>query len=99
VLGYGVALVRATRQDPRIRLGASSRAALALMRCAQARAVLHGRDYVTPEDVAALAAPALGHRIVPASGGPLAAADPASAARADDLVHEVVARVPAPLRS
>jgi MoxR-like ATPase len=99
VLEYGVAVVRATRQDPRIRLGASSRAALALVRCAQARAVLQGREYVTPEDVAALAVPVLAHRIVPASGGFAVAADPAAAARADDLVREVLARVPAPLRS
>jgi MoxR-like ATPase len=96
VLQYGVALVRGTRQNPLIRLGASSRAALALVRCAQARAVLLGRDYVTPDDVATLAAPVLGHRIVPASSGQHHSADPD---RPEQLVRDVVARTPAPLRS
>jgi len=63
VLGYAVALARATREDPRVRHGASARAALALVRCAQALATLHGRDHVTPDEVKALAFPVLGHRV------------------------------------
>jgi MoxR-like ATPase len=57
-------LVRATRQDQRISLGASPRAALALHRAVQARALLQGRDYVLPDDVKALAGPVLGHRLI-----------------------------------
>ena len=61
---HALALVRATREDPRVALGASPRAALALVRCAQARAVLAGRDFVLPDDVKTLAGPTLAHRLV-----------------------------------
>ena len=56
VLDHALALVQATRRDPRVFLGASPRAALTLIRCAQARAHLHGRDYVAPDDSKTLAA-------------------------------------------
>lgn len=56
---------RATRTDPRIVSGAGTRAALTLVRCAQARALLAGRDHVLPEDVQALVVPVLAHRLVP----------------------------------
>ena len=61
---YVVDLVQATRASPRVLLGAGPRGTLALVKLARARALLDGRDYVTPEDVKALAVPALGHRIV-----------------------------------
>ena len=64
VLDYAVGIVRATRDDNRITLGASSRAAVALVRAAQARALLIGRDFVHPEDVRILAGPVLAHRLV-----------------------------------
>ena len=64
VAAYMVAVVRATREDLRIRLGASPRALLSLSRCAQAKAWLDGRDYVTPDDVKTLAPFSLGHRLV-----------------------------------
>ena len=64
VLDYAVAVVRATRSDGRISLGASSRAAVALVRAAQARALIIGRDFVHPEDIRTLAGPVLGHRLV-----------------------------------
>jgi MoxR-like ATPase len=64
VLDYAVNVVRATRAHPGVRVGASSRAALALARCAQARAVVLGREYVLPDDVKQLAPFALGHRLV-----------------------------------
>lgn len=91
VLEHALALVRRTREDPRIRLGASSRAAITLVRCAQARAVLAGRDYVSPDDVRALAVPVLAHRLV------LAAASPGGTA-AEALVHELAATVPVPVQ-
>jgi MoxR-like ATPase len=66
VLDLAVRLCRATRTDPRIALGAGTRAALTLVRCAQARAVLAGREHVVPEDVQALVVPVLAHRLLPA---------------------------------
>jgi len=64
VAEYLVRLVGATRDDPRLRLGLSPRGSLALYRTAQARARLSGRDYVLPEDIRALAAPVLAHRLM-----------------------------------
>ena len=63
VLDYVVALVSATRVHPQVAVGASPRGGLALVALARGRAVLAGRDYVTPEDVKSVAVPALGHRI------------------------------------
>ena len=63
---YVVALVSATRSDPRTELGASPRASLMLLRAAKARALLYGRDHVLPDDVQALAQPVLAHRLLPA---------------------------------
>lgn len=64
VIDYAVGIARATRNDSRISLGASPRAALALVRAAQARALLLGRDFVHPEDIRLLAGPVLAHRLV-----------------------------------
>ncbi|HET7646625.1 MAG TPA: MoxR family ATPase [Candidatus Limnocylindria bacterium] len=61
---YVVRLVRATREHPDLRLGASPRASVALYRAAQAAAFLEGRDFVLPDDVAALAEPVLTHRLL-----------------------------------
>ena len=61
---YVVSLVGATRDHPRIRLGASPRAALGLMRAAKARAFWAGREFVLPDDLRALARPVLGHRLL-----------------------------------
>jgi MoxR-like ATPase len=64
VAQYVVDLAQATRGDHRIALGASPRGALALLKLARASAVLRGRDFVTPDDVKAMAAPALAHRLI-----------------------------------
>ena len=64
VRGYLLAVVRATRADQRVALGASPRAALALHRAVQARALLEGRGFALPDDVKTLAAAVLAHRIV-----------------------------------
>jgi MoxR-like ATPase len=61
---YVVDLVRATRQSPSLRLGVSPRGGVALLNAARAWSWLAGRDYVTPDDVKALARPALRHRVV-----------------------------------
>lgn len=60
---YMVAVVRATREHPDVAIGASPRGALAILKLARASALLEGRDFVTPEDVKRVAAPALGHRL------------------------------------
>ena len=64
VMKYMAALVEAARNPDKVRLGPSPRALLALMRACQAWAAIHGRDYVIPDDVKALAVPVLAHRIV-----------------------------------
>ena len=62
---YIIALASATRTAPELRLGASPRAALQLLRASRARAALDGRDYVIPDDIQALAVPVLAHRLLP----------------------------------
>jgi MoxR-like ATPase len=64
VADYIVRLVGATRTHPDVYLGASPRGSIALYRAGQALAGLHGRDYVIPDDVKALAEPALAHRVI-----------------------------------
>ncbi len=63
VLGYVVDICRATRSAPSVSLGASPRGATALMKTSRAWAWLNGRDFVTPDDVKAMAIPTLNHRI------------------------------------
>jgi len=60
---YVVDVVAATRSSPSVQVGASPRGSLAVMKLARCKAVLEGRDYVTPEDVKAVAVPALAHRL------------------------------------
>jgi MoxR-like ATPase len=64
LLEYIVDLAEASRNHPDLALGASPRAALCLLRCARARALLDGRHYFTHEDVHAVAAGVLGHRLI-----------------------------------
>jgi len=61
---YVVTLLRQTRSDTRLYLGASPRAGIALLRVAKARALADGREYLVPDDVKAMAAPVLSHRII-----------------------------------
>jgi MoxR-like ATPase len=63
LLGYVMALITATRTHPQVQVGSSPRGGLALVQLARAHAVLQERDYVVPEDVKAIAVPALAHRI------------------------------------
>jgi MoxR-like ATPase len=64
VIAYVAEVIRATRQSAHVVLGASPRAAVALLMCAKTLAALRGRDYVTPDDVQDMAPPALRHRIM-----------------------------------
>jgi MoxR-like ATPase len=61
---YVVALLRATRSDARLYLGASPRAGIALLRVSKARALAEGREYLTPDDVKRVAVPVLAHRLI-----------------------------------
>jgi MoxR-like ATPase len=63
VIDYAVRLTAATRHSPAIQTGAGPRGSLALIRCARARALMEGRDFVLPDDVKALAVPVLAHRL------------------------------------
>ena len=63
LMRYALSMVRATRRDSLLDLGASPRAGLALVRASKARAALQGREFVTPDDVRALAVSVLGHRL------------------------------------
>ncbi|GAA4108316.1 MoxR family ATPase [Nocardioides fonticola] len=73
VARYAVGITAATRTTPELSLGASPRATLHLVRAAKAYAAISGREFVVPDDIARLAAPVLGHRLVPSlessSGG------------------------------
>jgi MoxR-like ATPase len=64
LLGYVVALITATRTHPQVTVGASPRGTLAVIQLARGHAVLDGREFVTPEDIKAVAIPALAHRLV-----------------------------------
>jgi len=90
VLHYVVEIVRATRNQEALRLGASPRASLALYRCSQAMALLRGRSYVLPDDVKAVAVPVLAHRII------LGAAALLKDEKPEDRVRAVLAQVPVP---
>jgi MoxR-like ATPase len=87
---YMVELARQTREHPEAYLGASPRGSLALYRTGRARAAVLGRDFVLPDDVKALALPALAHRVIP---GPAARLRDMTAER---IVQEVVETVPVP---
>ncbi len=87
---YAVALTAATRGRHEVLVGASPRGSLALLACSRALALIHGRDFVVPEDIKALARPALAHRITLRPelwlGG----------ASADSVVQAVLDQVPVP---
>jgi MoxR-like ATPase len=87
---YIVDIVRSTREDQRVALGASPRGSLALLRLARAEAALRRSDFVTPEDVKAMAVPALAHRIVLRPELWVSRTNPAG------IVEEILARVPTP---
>ncbi len=92
---YIVSIAQATRKDPELRLGASPRATLQLMRAAKARAALAGREFVLPDDVDAMAVSVLGHRVVASARS--IAAGPASATTIRDIIARIVEETPVPL--
>ncbi len=90
VLDHALRLVEATHASPRVAAGASTRAGLVLVRCAQARALLAGRDHVLPDDVKAVAVAVLGHRLALADGT-------SGLARGGQVVADLLQTVPVTL--
>jgi MoxR-like ATPase len=87
---YIVDLTKATRTTTALRLGASPRASLHLLRAARAYAALAGRDHVLPDDVQALVEPVLAHRVIPAGETQVARRTCA------DVIHDIMRQVPIP---
>jgi len=90
VIAYIVDLVRRTRDDRSIELGASPRASLALLRAAQVIAASEGRDFVTPDDVKPMALPVLRHRVMLHPDAQLQGVTP------DDRIQDIVRAAPVP---
>jgi MoxR-like ATPase len=87
---YMVDIVKGTRESPRVQVGASPRGSLALLKLSRCRAALDGRDFVTPDDVKAIAVPALTHRLM------LRPELWVQRVSGDDVVREVLEAVPTP---
>ncbi len=87
---YIVALVAATREHPSVQVGSSPRGTLAVMKLARARAAYDGREFVVPDDVKAIAVPALAHRLT------LRPELWVQQVSSDDVVQECLDRVPVP---
>ncbi len=90
VLGYVTDIVQATRVQRQIEVGASPRGSLAIFKLARARAVFHGRDYVIPDDVKEVAAPALVHRMIMKAESWVKGVDPRQ------MVDEILKTIPVP---
>jgi MoxR-like ATPase len=87
---YAVNLATATREAAELRLGASPRATLQLLRTARAVAALEGRDFVLPDDLQTLAVPVMAHRIIPTADAQL------GRRTTDAIVADIVHRLPVP---
>ena len=88
---YLLAIVRATRGNPSVQLGASPRGALALYRACEALAALHGRDYVQPDDVKHLAPSVLAHRLLTTSRSRM------RGQQSTEIINSIVANTPVPV--
>jgi len=94
IVDYLMAVVQATRTEPRFRAGASTRGAIALLRAARGYALVDGREFLVPDDVRRLVVPTLAHRLLPAGAS-------ASTGEAYDeavsVVEEILSRIPMPV--
>jgi MoxR-like ATPase len=88
---YVVALLRTTRSDTRLYLGASPRAGIALLRVAKARALAGGRDYLSPDDIKAVAVPVLAHRLI------IAPEARSSGLGGDAIIEDALDKTPVPV--
>jgi MoxR-like ATPase len=94
IVDYLMAVVQATRAEPRFRAGASTRGAIALLRAARGYALVDGREFLVPDDVRRLAVPVLAHRLLPAGAS---AATGEAYDEAVSVLEEILARVPMPV--
>ena len=90
MVDYITQVVRLTREHPRIAVGVSPRGSLALMKVSRSMALIHGRDFVVPDDVKMVTSDVLGHRII------LNIEDVLEGVHPPDVVEEIVAQVPVP---
>ncbi len=93
---YAVSIAQETRRDRELRLGASPRATLHLLRAAKAWAVLDGREFVLPDDIDALAVAVLGHRLIASSRG-VGSGTVSPSTSVADIIRRIVASTPVPL--
>lgn len=94
LVDYLLRIVRATREDTRVRMGASPRSSVGLFRAARAFAIVNGRDYLVPDDIQTMIVPCLAHRLLSASAS-------ASTAEAHDdaaaLLDSILSDIPIPV--
>jgi MoxR-like ATPase len=90
VLGYVTDIVQATRIQRQIEIGASPRGSLAIFKLSRARAVFHGRDYVIPDDIKEVAAPALVHRLIMKAESWVKGTNP------NQILDEILKTIPVP---
>ena len=90
IIEYIANLVRSTRDDPRVSVGVSPRGGLSLLRVARSMALIHGRDFVVPDDVKMIAVDVLAHRVI------LNIEDTLEGSRPQHVVDEVVDGIPVP---
>ncbi|MEC7837032.1 MAG: MoxR family ATPase [Chloroflexota bacterium] len=88
---YIISIVRATRENDKLVIGASPRGSLGLYKCSQARAALNGRDYVIPDDVKSLIYSVLSHRIIPTSSARLRGFG------GNEILEEIVSEITVPM--
>jgi MoxR-like ATPase len=94
IVDYLMAVVQATRTEPRLRAGASTRGAIALLRAARGYALVDGREFLAPDDVRRLVVPTLAHRLLPAGAS---AATGEAYEEAVSVVEEILSRIPMPV--
>ena len=90
MIDYITQVVRLTREHPHVSLGVSPRGGLALLKVSRSMALIHGRDFVIPDDVKMVASEALGHRVILNIEATL------QGMRPEAVIDEVVAQVPVP---
>ena len=91
IVDYITQLVRSSREHPRVAVGVSPRGALALLRASRGMALIHGRDFVVPDDVKMLVPDVLAHRVI------LNIEDTLEGIRGDSVIEEILREVPAPV--
>lgn len=94
IVDYLTAIVRATRSDNRLRMGASPRASVGLFRIARAHALLNGRDFLIPDDVQVMVVPCLAHRLLPAA---MTTASAEAHDQAATLLDGILSDIPVPV--